>query len=48
MERYNMEIYGIKKFYIHEYDATSDDERTLTEPLAMMRILSSDKTEEGD
>jgi len=43
MERYNMEIYGIKKLYIHECYALSDDERTLTEPLAMMKILSSDK-----
>ena len=43
MERYDMEIYGIKKLYIHECYVISDDERTLTEPLAMMRILSSDK-----
>ena len=43
MGRYDMGVYGIKKIYIHEYYASSDDERTLTEPLAMMRILSSDK-----
>lgn len=37
-----MEIHGIKKFYIPEYDVMSDDERTLAELTAMMRILSSD------